>query len=84
MNFIKEYLEENHNEWSGTMKSLSETLNNYIELLEITDIKIPATPNRLSREINKLTSEFEKAGISVEMSKTINNTRYIQMSLEDD
>lgn len=84
VNFIKEYLEENHNEWSGTMKSLSETLNNYIELLEITDIKIPATPNRLSREINKLTSEFEKAGISVEMSKTINNTRYIQMSLEDD
>lgn len=45
-------------------------------------VKIPSAPNRLSREINNLRFEFQKAGVTIEMSKTPNNSRYIRLSLE--
>lgn len=80
---LKCFLEENNSYWEGTMNELSRTLNNYIELVGEMHIKIPSAPNRLSREISNLRMELETAGITVEMSKTRNNSRYVRLSLED-
>ncbi len=81
---FKCFLEEEHNfHWEGTMKNLLEVLNNFIEIVGDMYIKIPPTPNRLSREISNLKVELEAAGIIVEMSKTRNNSRYIELTLEN-
>lgn len=63
------------------MKGFSMKLNEIVELADA-DVKIPSIPNLLSREINKLRFEFKKAGVTIEMSKTPNNSRYIRLSLE--
>ena len=75
------FLEKNDYEWEGTMKGFSMKLNEIVELADA-DVKIPSIPNLLSREINKLRFEFKKAGVTIEMSKTPNNSRYIRLSLE--
>ncbi len=82
---MKGFLEGDDLQWEGTMSELLTGLKNTKELLiEIfADTKLPATPNRLSREINNLKVELEAAGIIVEMSKTKNNSRYIILTLEE-
>lgn len=50
-------------EWESTMKSFSMKPNEFITLSDA-DVKIPSTPNRLSREINNLRFEFQKAGVT--------------------
>ena len=75
------FLERNNYEWESKMQYFSIKLNELIALSD-TDIKIPSVPNYLSREINKLQFEFKKAGVTIEMSKTPNNSRYIRLTLE--
>ncbi|MFW5670592.1 MAG: hypothetical protein ACOCM4_15460, partial [Acetivibrio ethanolgignens] len=82
---IKDFLEENDYEWSGTMQNLSTELSNHLDLYDYDqDIKIPSTPNRLSREIRNLKYEMEKANITIEWSKTRDNHSFVSMTLEDD
>ena len=82
---LKCFLEEEDDfHWEGMMNALSEALNNFIKIVGDMHIKIPSSPNRLSREISNLRVELEAAGITVEMSKTRNNSRYIRLTLEDE
>lgn len=78
---VEFFLEENDYEWEGTMKSFSDELNEFAALVDVDD-KIPPTPNRLSRDINNLRFEFEKAGITIETSRTPNNSCRIRLTLE--
>ncbi len=75
------FLEYNDYEWESTMKGFSIRLNEFISLSDA-DVRIPSAPNRLSQEINNLQFEFKKAGVTIEMSKTPNNSRYIRLTLE--
>ena len=63
------------------MKGFSMKLNEFVALSD-TDVKIPSAPKRLSREINNLLFEFKRVGVTIEMSKTPNNSRYIRLSPE--
>ncbi len=78
------FLEENNYQWSGTMSILLQSLTNFkaLQHYDGIELKIPSTANRLSREINNLKVELETAGIIVEMHKTRNNSRFIQLVLE--
>ncbi|MBO5056029.1 MAG: hypothetical protein J6C64_06725 [Lachnospiraceae bacterium] len=78
--FIKMYLEDIGGEWNGVMKDLSSALIDYEEGTQL-DI-VPASPNRLSRELRKLLSDFEEAGVYIKFSKTRNNSCYITLSLD--
>lgn len=81
---IVTFLSVNDYEWEGTMANFTTDLKNFLGLVDYRETKIPSTPNRLSREMNKLESEFKKANVIVEKSKTRNNSNYIRMILEDD
>lgn len=80
--FTKMYLENEDNEFKGTMTEL------WNELREFEDEEdfgiIPASANRLSREIRKHKDDYENAGIYIEFSRTMDNRCYIRMSLEDE
>ncbi len=77
------FLEENNYEWESTMQYFSNKLNELVALAEVEDdVKIPSAPNRLSREINNLRFELKRDGVTVEMSKTPNNSRYIRLTYE--
>ena len=65
---------------SELLTGLKDTKKLLVEIYE--DTKIPLTPNRLSREINNLTTELEAEGIIVEMTKTRDNSRYVKLALD--
>lgn len=81
---MKGFLEGYDLQWEGTMSELltglKDTKKLLVEIYE--DTKIPLTPNRLSREINNLTTEFEAEGIIVEMTRTRNNSRHVKLALD--
>ena len=84
IDLIKGFLEGYDLQWEGTMSELltglKDTKKLLVEIYE--DTKIPLTPNRLSREINNLTTEFEAEGIVVEMTRTTNNSRHVKLALD--
>ncbi len=70
---MKGFLEGYDLQWEGTMSELLTGLKDTKKLLaEIyEDTKNPLIPNRLSRQINNLTTELEADGIIVEMTSVL-------------
>lgn len=79
--FVKMFLEDEDNEFRGTMSELWDNLRDYEYG---TDLEVvPGSANRLSRDIRQHRTDFEENGIFIEFSRTPNNSCYVRMSLEE-
>lgn len=80
---VKMFLEDEDNEFHGTMSELWDKLRDYEELANSEGL-VPGSANRLSRELRQHRSDFEDNGIYIEFSRTPSNLCYVKISLEDE
>lgn len=83
IDLVRVFLEDEDNEFRGTMSELWDKLRDYEDLVDFEGL-VPGSANRLSRELRQHRSDFEDNGIYIEFSRTPSNLCYVKISLENE
>lgn len=81
IDLVRVFLEDEDNEFRGTMSELWDELRDYEDLVDFEGL-VPGSANRLSRELRQHRSDFEDNGIYIEFSRTPSNLSYVKMGIQ--
>jgi len=74
------FMENEDNEWKGTVGKLSDELHSFADEFGVLD-ELPPTPNRLARELHLIADSLQREGLYISYSRNAKNCSVVEIRL---
>lgn len=74
------FMENEDNEWKGTVGKLSDDLHSFADEFGVLD-ELPPTPNRLARELHLIADSLQREGVYISYSRNSKNCSVVEIRL---